>query len=284
MTRERFLSIIGRRGVKLTRAEVSTVFNGKIGNLLTTGNPKTAKGEKVGYLTAILHLMPAVGSGFQVCPKATAGCEAACLNTAGRGGMALDSNGLNTIQRARRRKTYWYFARRDEFLAQLEREIRNHVRNAAKHGLTPTVRLNGTSDILWENVRNANGQTLFDIFPDVQFYDYTKIPGRTNLPANYDLTFSAADGNDADVARAQDDGQRVAAVTRSLTVLDQSTNERSAQIRMRSMTLPATMDGRPVVDGDKSDLRFLDPPDVVVALRAKGRAIFDTTGFVRDVA
>lgn len=288
MNPERFERVLSARGVTLTDSERDEVFMAPIRSLLTLGNPKTAKGEKEGVLTAILHLMPATGSGFQMCPKATAGCTVACLNTAGRGGMALDSDGLNQIQRARRRKTWQYIARRDEFMSQLVREIRNHIRNAETHGLTPAVRLNGTSDIRWESqgltVDGVDYESIFAVFPDVQFYDYTKIPGRVNLPSNYSLTFSAADGNDADVERAISDGQNVAAVFRSESVMSESNGLRSAQIRMRKMPLPATFRGLPVIDGDKSDLRFRDPSGVIVALRAKGSAILDESGFVRNVA
>ncbi|MFL5864677.1 MAG: hypothetical protein ACJ780_28605, partial [Solirubrobacteraceae bacterium] len=110
----RFIATLARRGVTLDTATLERVTNGRVERLLTVGNPKTAKGEKLGYLTAILHLAPSVGSGFNVCPNATAGCAAACLNTAGRGSIP-DS----TIHAARRRKTYWYFARREEFMSQL---------------------------------------------------------------------------------------------------------------------------------------------------------------------
>lgn len=288
MTPERFASLLEARGVTLTADEHYDVFTSPLSDLLTLSNPKTAKSQKFGYLTAILHLMPAQGSGFQVCPKATAGCTIACLNTAGRGGMALDSDGLNGIQRARRRKTWQYIARRDEFMSRLAREISSHVKNAARHDLEPAVRLNGTSDILWERqavtVGGVEFANLMLAFPGVTFYDYTKIPGRTNLPANYNLTFSAADGNDADVDRAIADGQNVATVLRSTSVLAASTGLRSAQIRMRSMILPATFRGLPVIDGDKSDLRFKDPRGVIVALRAKGSALLDESGFVRNVA
>src|SRR5262249_52273591 len=163
-------------------------------------NPKVAKGLKRGVSTAILHLMPADGSGLQVCPSATAGCRAACLNTAGRGGVGLDSHGLNTIQRARRRKTLQYFARREAFVARLVREIELHEAGSRRKGLVPAVRLNGTSDIRWELQPCArNGRAypnLMRAFPRVKFYDYTKRTDRLELPRNYTLTFSLADGND----------------------------------------------------------------------------------------
>jgi hypothetical protein len=202
--------------------------------------------------------------------------------------MDRDADGMNTIQRARIRKTLWYFGRRGEFMAQLVREIANHERNASKHGLIPAVRLNGTSDIRWENVPVVrDGRTFANVFlafPTLRFYDYTKIPNRENLPANYSLTFSAADGNDADVLGAIARGQNVAAVFMSRSVLDGAKSLNGAKILMRRMPMPLTHEGRPVIDGDKSDLRFLDPAGVIVGLRAKGDALTDTSGFVREVA
>ena len=286
LTPDRFAAIIARRGIVLSSEESDRVFHGKIEGLLTTGNPKTAKGEKEGVLTAILHLAPSIGSGFQTCPKATEGCAAACLNTAGRGGMGLDSDGLNSVQRARRMRTYWYFARRDEFMARIVREIGNHVKTAYAHDLTPMVRLNGTSDIRWENVPVlVDGKVydnIFAAFPHVTFYDYTKLTDRdvSGIP-NYSLTFSLADGNLSDAIAARDNGVNVAAVFLDEDILDESTGLRSAQIRMRGMTFPDTFLGLPVIDGDKSDVRPHDPRGVIVGLRAKGSAILDTTGFVQ---
>lgn len=240
--------------------------------LLTRANPKTAKGEGYGYLTAILHLSPANLAGFEVCSSRTDGCTAACLNTAGRGGR------FSGIHVARIRRTKWFRVDRTAFMRALEREIACHVRAAAKHGLEPAVRLNGTSDIPWENVRydrvDGSRGTIFERFPDVQFYDYTKHAARFKraLPSNYDLTFSAADGNENAVSFALTHGARVAVVFRN-----------QENPRARVWTLPDTFEGRPVVDADKHDLRFLEPPGVYCGLRAKGNAKTDTSGFVRDV-
>lgn len=240
--------------------------------LLTLSNPKTAKGEGYGYLTAILHLAPARIAGFEVCPGRTEGCTAACLNTAGRGGI------FEGIHRARVRRTKWFRADRPAFMLALEREIAAHVRRAARHGLAPAVRLNGTSDIPWENVRyrGAGGfhGTIFERFPDVQFYDYTKVATRfaRQLPGNYDLTFSAADENDRAVDVALKHGARVAVVFRN-----------TARPFARKWDLPATWNGRPVIDADAHDLRFTEPAGVICGLRAKGAARTDRSGFVRDL-
>ena len=160
-------------------------------------------------------------------------------------------------------KTKEFFANRTDFLIQLTVDIKAAVRQAAKLGLTPVVRLNGTSDLSWEKYEVAYGKNIFELFPYIQFYDYTKVLGRkvAHLP-NYHLTFSAADGNDADVARALAQGMNVA------MVFDK---------------VPESYMGKPVHDADEHDLRFLDPKGSIAGLKAKGRAKKDTSGFVRRV-
>jgi hypothetical protein len=228
--------------------------------LLSVGNPKILKGMKQGFMTYILHLAPADVSGYNTCPKATAGCKAACLNTAGRGGMFKRGESTNVIQEARKRKTRFFFEDRENFLATLKDDIRKAIRQSEKKGLIPVFRLNGTSDISWEKYG------VIQEFPNVQFYDYTKILGRkVNGLANYHLTFSAADGNDLDVLRAIKEGYNIATVF---------------GIKKNS-PMPETYNGVPVFNGDDSDLRFLDPKGVVVGLYAKGKAKKDTSGFVK---
>ncbi len=229
--------------------------------LLSTANPKIQKGSKLGYLSFILHLAPADLSGKEVCPKRTAGCTAACLNTAGRGGMFRKGENTNIIQQARIRKTKMFFEDRAGFMAQLIKDIELGIKQAARLGLTPVFRLNGTSDLAWEKYAVPGARNIFDLFPTVTFYDYTKVLGRkvADIP-NYDLTFSAADGNDADVKKAIAAGMNVA------MVFDK---------------LPETYMGRPVINADDTDLRFLDPRGVICGLKAKGRAKKDTSGFVR---
>ena len=217
--------------------------------LLSTANPKIQKGTKLGYLSFILHLAPSTLSGKNTCPKATPGCIAACLNTAGRGGMFKKGENTNMIQKARIRKTKMYFEQRDEFLATLEADIRKAIRFAERKGLTPVFRLNGTSDLSVEK------WGIIEKFPTVQFYDYTKVLGRkvAHLP-NYHLTFSKADGNDADVAEALLQGMSVVAVYDKIP------------------------EGVP--SADETDLRFLDPKGIMLGLKAKGRAKKDYSGFV----
>jgi len=229
-------------------------------SLLTVGNPKLIKGEKKGYQSFVLHLAPSNLSGYNTCPKATTGCKQACLNTAGRGGIFKKGETSNTIQKARIRKTKEFFENREQFLDNLSANIKLGIKQAEKKGLIPAFRLNGTSDLSWEKYEVAEGKNIFQMFPDVQFYDYTKVLGRkvSHIP-NYHLTFSQADGNIEDVIKAKEAGMNIATVFR---------------------TVPESHLGRTVVNGDETDLRFLDPKNVIVGLKAKGKAKKDTSGFV----
>ena len=238
--------------------------------LLSTANPKIQKGTAKGYLSFILHLAPATLSGKETCPKRTAGCTEACLNTAGRGGMFKKGENTNMIQQARIRKTKMFFEDRAGFMLQLEKDIKLGIKQAAKLGLTPVFRLNGTSDLSFEKyevIRNGKlYRNIFSAFPDNIFYDYTKVLGRKiqDIP-NYSLTFSAADGNDSDVYAAIQQGYNIATVFGI----------------KKGAPMPEFYNGLPVFNGDESDLRFLDPKGVVVGLYAKGKAKKDTSGFVK---
>jgi hypothetical protein len=211
-------------------------------------------------------LAPANLSGYETCAKRTVGCTAACLNLAGRGGMFKKGESTNVIQEARKRKTRLFFENRAEFMSLLLKDITLAIKQSKKLGLTPVFRLNGTSDLSWEKYEIVEGRNIFQMFPDVQFYDYTKILGRKiKMIANYSLTFSAADGNDADVYAAIQQGYNIATVFGV----------------KKTLPMPETYLGLPVFNGDESDLRFLDPKGVVVGLYAKGKAKKDTTGFVK---
>jgi hypothetical protein len=234
--------------------------------LLSTGNPKVLKGMAQGYNTYILHLAPSTLSGHNTCPKATEGCKAACLNTAGRGGMFKRGETTNTIQQARIRKTKQFYENRDSFMVDLVKDIELAIKQSKRLGLTPVFRLNGTSDIAWEKYEVNGFANIFARFPEVQFYDYTKMLNRkvAHIP-NYHLTFSAADGNDIDVLRAIQQGYNIA------TVFGIKKTE----------PMPETFNGLPVFNGDESDLRFLDPKGHIIGLYAKGKAKKDNTGFVK---
>lgn len=217
--------------------------------LLTVNNRKTIKGQVLGYLTGILHLAPFNLSGRNVCPFASMGCAKACLNTAGFGRY-------KNVQDARIDRTRLYWDNKAGFLALLSLEIRALERKAARDGMKLAIRLNGTSDISWEKTG------IMEQFPAIQFYDYTKVPNRlikSELPANYHLTFSRSESNGAIAELIAKMGHNVAVVFKEL---------------------PATYFGKKVISGDDTDLRFLDPKGVIIGLTAKGRAKWDKSGFV----
>lgn len=236
---------------------MSTSFK-KSKNLLSiSADSKTIKGEKIGYLTGILYLAPANTTKYNTCSMAEkAQCAKACLYSAGRGAF-------NNVQQSRIDKTLYFYEARAEFMATLFKNIKALIKKAESKGLKPLVRLNGTSDIRWETIP-FNGATIFEAFPNVQFYDYTKDANRKDLPVNYDLTFSysGVDSFAPYVKKAQSKGMRMAVVFR------------------KESNIPTLFKGIKVVSGDNSDVRHLDDQGVIVGLYAKGAAKKDTTGFV----
>ena len=202
---------------------------------------KMAKGEKFGYKTAILHLAPYKLSGKNVCPKASKECIAFCLNTSGRGQM-------NSVQQARINKTNLFWKDRKKFLVKLSQEIGQLKKRARSQGYKFAVRLNGTSDLAWHRF-----SSLMQDHEDVVFYDYTKVYNHLNHNLkNYKITFSASGTNNTECMAALAAGHNVAYVFKD--------------------KLPKRFEGKRVIDGDKHDLRFLDPRGVVVGLLAKGSA------------
>ena len=226
--------------------------------LLTTANAKIRKGEKIGFKTFGIHLAPASLSGFNVCKDASAGCAASCLNTAGMGAFS-------NVQLARIEKTRLFFKNKVAFLAQLIKEITAAIKSAEKQNLTAVFRLNLTSDLPWEKIK-LNGKSVFDLFPQVTFYDYTKSPERMtaflagDMPKNYHLTFSKSETNGAIAESILKSGGNVAMVFRK--------------------SLPSKWLGAEVVNGDETDLRFLDGAGKIVGLVEKGKAKKDESGFV----
>lgn len=237
-----------------------------------TSNPKLEKSLKLRVLSAPLHLAPASLSGWNVCPMATAGCRQACLHTAG------NPIYMPNKAKARLARTTAYYRDREAFMTLLCAEIDAHRRRARKRRMRCAVRLNATSDIRWETIPVSwKGKTYANImcaFPRIQFYDYTKIANRKHLPPNYHLTFSLAENNDRNAFAAHNRGVNVAVVF----------DVRKGQPLPRSYDLcGASVD---VIDGDEHDYRPADPKrhyGVIVGLRAKGKAIGDTSGFVRSV-
>jgi len=235
--------------------------------MFTNGNPKTDKNLKIEslkkYWIKRLNLAPASISGFNTCASASKGCREACLHEAGNP-VFMPQKTLGRVNR-----TQLYFKDRAKFLYMITKEIRNHEINCKKHGLKPVIRLNTTSDIMWENHK------IFDLFPNVQFYDYTKHFNRMikylkgKLPANYHLTFSRNEANDFQTTQVLKAGGNVAVVFRN--------------------KLPKTYKGFKVINGDEHDLRFLDDKNVVVGLKEKltlnkqGKLDRDNSGFVVDL-
>lgn len=249
------------RAAILNSPKWRALFSKKPDSLLTISHDaKTVKGEKMGFLTAILYLSAANNSGENVCPMAAiAGCDAPCLLTAGRGAM-------QSVDMARLRKTLFFLQFRAEFMALLAKDIKAAERKAERLGYTLAIRLNGTSDLRVEN------WGIIQAFPHIQFYDYTKIANRRGLPANYDLTFSysGATAFAPFVKTALANGLRLAVVFRSEQMVEYLIDN------------GATFMGREIVNGDNSDLRFTEPSNVISALYAKGRAKLDNSGFVVD--
>ena len=242
-------------------------------NLLTiSSDSKTVKGEKKGYLTGILYLSPYKMSGKNYCSFATPGCISGCLNTAGRGQMDF-------TQEARLKRSLYLNLHKQDFMLELYIRIQNLIKRAAKLNLIPCIRLNGTSDIKFENLKfdfNGKKRTLIQIFKTCQFYDYTKFPldkrNYNKLPGNYDLTFSLAEtkGNRIEALKALKNNIRVAAVY----------DHKQKLPKFQEFIYNDKTYKFPVIDADSTDLRFKDPGGVICGLLAKGRAKNSQTGFV----
>lgn len=208
---------------------------------------KIAKGLKYDEMTYILYLAPAKMSGYEVCPMRSKECTKACNNESGQNRMDIHKN---TINKARITKTKLFFENRPFFMGWLVDEIRSAQRKAVAAGKHFSVRLNGTSDLSPEQF-NLDGKNILELFPDVQFYDYTKVFKRIQLSkkySNYDLTFSFSGTNIGESLLALEQEIRVAVVFEEM---------------------PAQYWGVPVVDGDLYDMRYQDPKKVVIGLKFK---------------
>lgn len=239
--------------------------------LLGTSSAKTVKGESLSYLTGILYLSPSTLSGVgNTCPWAGT-CKEACLNSAGRGAF-------NSVQAARIKKTRWFFSDRNAFMERLFEDCKALVRKAKRAGMLPCIRLNGTSDLAFHRlIVPSQGKTLMECFPTVPFYDYTKsakkaLDNAKGIHApNYYVTFSRdSQANESECEQVLRAGGNVSVVFRD--------------------TLPPTYFHRPVINGDVTDLRFLDRrakagrSGFIVGLKAKGKAKRDTSNFVVDAS
>ena len=208
-----------------------------------SADAKTVKGEKYGYLTGIVYFAQADLSGYEVCPKRNALCTAACLGNEGRASV------YKSITLARIAKTKRYFEDRANFLASLKHDAFRLMRKAAKRKLVPCLRPNGTSDL------PVMAYEIVKTFPQLQVYDYTKNPKPwLRIRPNYHLTFSRSGTNDTECLQALEHGVNVSAVF------------------ARGVSMPSTLWGYPVINGDQHDLRFLDPKGVIVGLTSKGQS------------
>lgn len=227
--------------------------------LLSIGaDAKTVKGEKYRVLTGIQYLSAHKLSGLNLCAMADiAGCSEPCLRSAGRGAM-------NSTQMSRLRKTLFMQQYWEEYLAMLQKEVQRFAYYCDAREYTPAIRLNGTSDIRWEN-KIWDYMVSTSHWFGVRWYDYTKEVNRIIPdPKIYDLTFSYSGKPQfrrfVDKAKAM--GMRIAVVFRY------------------QKDIPEVFEGMQTFDGDDSDLRFLEPQGVVSALYAKGKAVHDYSGFV----
>ena len=242
-------AMFNAKHVDITLENIEKVYDRNV--LSINVDAKTKKGMTLGYLTGVIYLAPASLSGVKVCVKSSPGCRESCLFSAGRGRFY-------TTTRQRVIKTLAYHLDKTSFINTVKKSIRSLIVKARNKNMIPVVRLNGTSDILWESETD-----IIQSFPNIQFYDYSKIVKRLmfDIPSNYHLTFSLSECNASDAKFALSRGANVAAVFAS--------------------TLPARFMGVEVVNGDETDLRFLDGQGIVVGLKAKGKAKKDATGFVQ---
>jgi hypothetical protein len=220
---------------------------------------KIAKGLKFNEMTYILYLAPAEQSGYNTCPGSTEECRTACLTESGHNRIDVKKNAIN---KARIAKTKLFFEHREFFMSWLVVEITKAKIDAGMKGYNFSVRINGTSDISIESFK-LNGKNILQIFPLVQFYDYTKVANRFRLTEkypNYDLTYSFSGYN----------------MLQSMELL-QSDKGRVAMV-FEGKQLPKTFMGIEVIDGDEYDMRYYDDKNVIVGLKFKFvRNKIDTT-------
>ncbi len=212
---------------------------------------KHKKAYKYDELVYSLYLAPAKLSGYEVCPMRNKECTKLCLNESGVNSMSMNGDQIN---QSRITKTKLFFEHREFFMQWMIHEINFFKKKAEKLGYRFSVRLNNTSDINPESfyIKQGNSSVnILELFPDVQFYDYTKVLNRINLKKkykNYDLTFSFSGTNIDEVMKAFQSKTRVAVVFKEV---------------------PKTFWDKKVIDGDKYDMRYYDPKNVIVGLKFK---------------
>jgi hypothetical protein len=217
--------------------------------LLGHENPKTIKGEKMDYITYTLNLMPYKFSGYNTCASASKECAANCLHFSGNPAF------MNTKNSGRLRKTLLFFEQRELFFSMLRKDIDKIIAHAAKNDYKFSLRLNTTSDIRWELFKSEafENKNVFEYYNEVQFYDYTKHTNRIVAHiTNYHLTFSRSEVNGSKIKGMLEMGYNVASVTS--IPFDQ---------------LPNKIGKFNVINGDDTDLRFLDKKNSIVILKFK---------------
>lgn len=228
-------------------------------------SPKLSHDGGLAVRGAVVYLRQGVNGGHgNYCPALDAGCVG-CYGTGGR--ARFDSR----INAARQRRIDLHATNPRAYMLGLACEVM-HLAHRAADGEIVAVRLNGLSDWMWESQPCGDADNIMVAFPSVQFYDYTRIPGRlarynrAGWPVNYDLTFSLGADNDRIAHRALAEGVRVAVVMRT----DADGN------------IPTMWGGVPTIDGDAHDWRFTEQGGIIVRLKPKGDARHDKTGWVRD--
>lgn len=210
---------------------------------------KHKKSKKYGELTYSLYLAPAKSSGYEVCPGRTKECTTLCLNESGMNTMIQNGKG-DVINRSRITKTQLFFEDREFFMRWLIFEIQAGITKASKMGFAYSVRLNNTSDISPLEF-HLNGKNILEIFPDVQFYEYTKVEDRIELMKtykNYDVTFSY-------------NGYNLSACQRMLL--------EKIRVAVVFKVVPEEFMGYKVIDGDRYDMRYRDTEPTIIGIKYK---------------
>ena len=271
---------LARKKIKKALRKNGTLDWSKLPSIITN-NPKLIKSGKYNIISDGIMFAPSHWSGYNLCAFATSGCGMHCLTTSGHGQMHMKNAGTHHVHVARVTRSILYMEYRQQFFAKLLREIPNRIKKVAKdhpnENPTYSIRPNTTSDLRWEKIKIKDGKTLFELFPEIQFYDYTKDINRDiSHIKNYHLTFSLSEKNKMLVPLAFKKGMNVAMVLRV----------KPEDIKPDTYTLEI-MKGHSItkeaINGDLHDARFIDPENKFVVLSCKGSAFGDTSGFVQEL-
>ena len=239
----------------------------RFNKFFSVDSPKAIMASDYGYLNAINYMAPHTTAGRgDLCGNSTAGCRSLCLGWySGHAAIVSDlETGTNRTRDSRIAKAQWFMDDRKAFMSEMTDHVEALIRKSNRENLKLCVRPNGSTDLAFEYIKTENGQSLPDLFPQIQFIDYTKNLKRIlnkNKPSNYHLTFSLSEENRLDAEQALKAGFNVAVVF--------------------GHGLPKRFMNHDVIDGTTHDLRHLDPSPVIVGLEPKGKlAKNDTSGFV----